>query len=97
MKPFRRKELVLSLIKDDLVNQKLVNQLNALDLDAGQYYLHLGSTIFRLMGIPDSPETEPLYDLYLRLGKQVQCMDLREPQGLETLAETIYAELRKWK
>ena len=36
------KELIISLIKDDLVNNKLLNGLMAIGLDPGNYFLHLG-------------------------------------------------------
>lgn len=43
--------LVLSLIKDDLINNKLINGLNTLGLSAGDYHLHLSETILNLIGL----------------------------------------------
>ena len=42
MKTKKEKEVILSLIKDDLVNHKLLLGLDALGLRAADYYLNIG-------------------------------------------------------
>lgn len=44
-----QKELIISLIKDNLVSMKLILGLNKLGLTADNFTLHLGDTIFKLM------------------------------------------------
>lgn len=46
------KHIIISLIKDDLTNYRLVSGLEALGLDSDCYSLCLGETIFKLMGFP---------------------------------------------
>ena len=46
METLNKKELIISLIRDNLINLKLVSGLNHMGLIADDYYLHLGDTIF---------------------------------------------------
>ena len=94
MKPKKQKELILSLIKDDLVNHKLLLGLDALGLRAADYYLNLGDTIFALMGFPETSDSDRVYELYLELTKKARFLSLSEPQNqLNQLAQEIYVEL----
>ena len=92
-------ELILSLIKDDLINNKLINGLNTLGLSAGDYHLHLSETILNLIGL--DIENDAIHDLYFSLTQQSETLDLtditnREKQ-LTRLATEIYSELLKQK
>ena len=92
-------ELILSLIKDDLINNKLINGLNTLGLSAGDYHLHLSETILNLIGL--DTENDAIHDLYFNLTQQSETLDLtditnREKQ-LTRLATKIYSELLKTK
>ena len=92
-------ELILSLIKDDLINNKLINGLNTLGLSAGDYHLHLSETILNLIGL--DTESDAIHDLYFNLTQQSETLDLtditnREKQ-LTRLATEIYSELLKQK
>lgn len=92
-------QLILSLIKDDLINNKLVNGLNTLGLGAGDYHLHLSETILNLIGL--DTENDAILNLYFNLTQQSQFLDLtdianREKQ-LTQLASEIYSVLLKQK
>jgi hypothetical protein len=91
MNPKAKKQLVLSLIKDDLINNKLVNALNDLGLDANQYALHLQEAVFQLMGIEATIANESIHQHYFELCRQISIQ--HNSLGLEQLAETIYAYL----
>jgi hypothetical protein len=94
-------QLVISLIKDDLINSKLVNGLNQLGLCASDYHLHLSETIFNLIGIDGAAEDDKLLDHYIQLSSAVQSVDLSDITGrdavVEKLVRTIYGELLQWK
>jgi hypothetical protein len=90
------KQLIISLIKDDLINSKLVNGLNQIGLDANKFYLHLPETIFEQMGIQDHKKKEVLLLRYTMLSEKMKAIDLNENYGgVEELAEEIYWEMRK--
>lgn len=94
MKPKKEKELILSLIKDDLISNKLLLGLDALGLRAADYYLQLSDTIFSLMDFPESSHSDRVFELYLDLTKKVRFVDISQSQNqLDELAREIYAEL----
>lgn len=94
MKAQQKKELILSLIKDDLINTKLVNGLNEMGLNADCYYLNLGDSIFKLMGFKEGEETDKVFDRYLELSEEAISMDISNSyQQVTDLAVKIYIEL----
>lgn len=90
----KQKRLILSLIKDDLINCKLVDALNAAGLNADVYLLNLSNTIFQLMGFEDSLESECIYEHYLHLTQRTKHIDiLKTRERFDELALEIYTEL----
>ena len=90
----KQKELILSLIKDDLTNCKLVNALNGAGLNAYDYSLNLSGTIFNLVGIDDLPTNVFIYKKYFGLTKKVNDINITEEQNnLDSLTEEIYSYL----
>lgn len=91
-----KRELILSLIKDDLTNLKLVYSLNALGLAADHYTLHAGSTVINLMKINATGlQWENIHDGYLERTRKVAQIDIQEsPLLLDALAKEIYGYLK---
>lgn len=95
-KKLNKKQLILSLIKDDLTNLKLVYSLNAIGLSADHYTLHAGSTVINLMNINASGlQWELIHDGYLERTRKVTHIDTQEsPALLDALAKEIYDYLK---
>jgi hypothetical protein len=94
MKEKNKKSIILTLIKDDLINNKLVNTFNDCGLNADDYCLHLGDTIFKLMDIKETSPNEVIYKNYLNLTKRAKYINIsQESDSLENLAEEIYSYL----
>lgn len=88
------KNLIISLIKDDLINTKLISGLENLGIDAGLYLLGISDAIFVLMGIADDKEGEELFEYYLNLREKVNIVDFAKSyDSLGEIADEIYAEL----
>jgi hypothetical protein len=87
----KQKELIIILIKDDLLYQGLINNFNAIGFYSEDYCLNLSETIFRILGIDTD---EPLFELYLN-----KCMRRAKPaifknrDLLEKYATEIYGML----
>lgn len=91
-------KIVISLIKDDLINSKLVNSLNEMGLNADNYFLHLKDTVFKLMGFEDDDESEEVFERYIELSKRVLYIDISNShKPIEDLALQIYVELSSRK
>lgn len=93
-----KQTLILSLIRDDLINLRLVHGLNALGLQADAYMLHLGETVLRLMGYPNTPATDAVYTRYYELTQRACEVDISQSHAaMDALAGEIYAVLQKGK
>jgi hypothetical protein len=91
MHPKKKKQLILSLIKDDLINAKLLRGLNKVGLDADKYCLFLSGTIFDLMGYPNTERSDEIFSEYIKLTERSDGIDIREtPNTLDGLAHEIY-------
>lgn len=94
MKTKKKEKLILSLIKDDLINAKLINFLNEAGLNADNYCLHLSDTIFKLMGFKDNEEAETIFERYMELSKKAMFVDISHSnKPMEVLALQIYTEI----
>ncbi len=93
------KDLIVSLIKDDLINNKLVSGLTDLGLCAGDYHLNLSETILTLLGL--ETEDDAINDLYFNFTQQCTALNLSDiatrDQQLTALATEIYSELLKFR
>ncbi len=87
-----QKELIISLIKDNLTNTRLVNGLDLLGMDSGNYYLNLSETIFKLIGI--TIDDEDFFEEYMDECRTVNNIDIfKHPELLNSLALSLYNKL----
>lgn len=87
-----QKEVIIRLIKDHLVNTRLINGLNNLGLCPDDYYLHLSDTIFKMIGISDGKDE--LFEAYLNWCSRIsQTEVLKDQKLLEKYANEIYLVL----
>ena len=94
-----KKELIIKLIKDDLINNKLIEGLNELGLEASHYHLYLSEVILEMIGFQiDNTNFEQVYQCYSKLASRVNAIDIRKQNGqMDELAEKVYEELFKLK
>lgn len=95
-KAIKSKELIISLIKDDLRNVRLISGLSELGLGSDKYYLQLNRTILLLMGFDKEQRDDELYDKYNRSTEKISGVDIfDQPELLNDLALEIYKLLLK--
>lgn len=89
------KELILSLIRDNLINTKLTSGLGDLGLIADDYTLNLGDTIFKLMGFSPSEHSDLIFEnVFITISEKVGQIDIRSSKDeLSLLSMEIYNEL----
>ncbi len=91
-------KLIVSLIKSDLINYKLVSGLNDLGLQAHDYLLYLSEFIFDLMEFPESEQSEQTFEQYLQRLQEVKDISIKNNhEPLDTLALDIYNDLNRHK
>ena len=94
MKAIEKKKLILSLIKDDLINAKLVHGLNEMGLIADPYFLQLSDTVFKLMGFKEGKKSDRAFERYMDLSKKATQVDISlSHKPMEKLALKIYKEI----
>ena len=95
----KTKTLVLSIIKDDLINTKLVYSLNELGLQADHYCLHASITVLKLLRIKATPQRwEKIYTDYLDMTRKVLQISIEEfPRQVDALALEIFDFLKQCK
>ena len=89
------KNLILSLIKDDLVYSQLLHGLADLGFDTSDYYLNLNEAIFALAGLSQEQVTEELRGKYLSCLERARFLGYppRASPNIEIAAQKIYSEL----
>ena len=89
------KELIISLIKDNLINTKLTSGLNDLGLIADDYTLNLGDTVFKLMGFQPSEQSDLIFEkVFITISEKVAQIDISSSKDeLTLLSMEIYNEL----
>lgn len=89
-----KKELIISLIKDNLKNTRLVIGLDKLGLDSCKYHLQLSDTVFKLIGFKSDEHEEKVFEEYVKASAKVSSIDIfTNPEKLESLANKIYENL----
>lgn len=95
MKIERKKELLVSLILDDLVHVRLVDGLIALGLQAEFYAHDVPFAVMELMGFNDAQQHRifPRYQLWQEHARHIDISNCNE--RMRNLAEHIYRMLDK--
>lgn len=94
----KNKNIIISLIKDDLIHTKLIHGLEALGLSALNYHLHLCETVFEIMGFPQDDSTQPALEYYLAELKKANRFNISgSHKAFDMLALSIYKELERRK
>lgn len=87
-------QLVQAMIRDDLVNYRLLNGLHELGLVTELYFLKMSQTVFDYLGIQGQVDYDGNYARYEEMKEEVMAFDLsREMDRVNQLAEKIYREL----
>lgn len=91
-----KEKLIISLIKDDLINSKLVNALTYAGLKADDYCLHLNQTVFELLGYEEDYYSDEVFELYHHMASTVDYINISENNdALDVLALDLYKLLKQ--
>lgn len=86
---------IISLIRNDLINNRLISGMNNLGLEADDYLLSLNDLVFELLKLEDTDEIrERFYDLYIHLMSDIVNYNAEDWQSeLNELSRKIYNKL----
>lgn len=90
-------ELLLSLIKDHITHNRLVNTMSAAEFDTEHYYLNISDTIFKLAALCDD-ENETRYNYYIECVDRINYFAVEKWQDeVGKLAAEILETIREWQ
>lgn len=86
------KELVLMLIRDDLVISKLMYGLTNLGIQADAYLIDISTAVFKLMGLEEeNKKNEAIYYAYVTLGTEINKTPIEDAhEVIENIALKMY-------
>ncbi len=84
------KEILISLIQDDIKNMLLINGLQSLNVDADYYTLNTSNVVFSLMELSTSKQIEEIHKRYFDLMKSNTDSGITD---LSVIAEKLYQYL----
>jgi hypothetical protein len=89
--------IVTNLIKQDLINWKMINLLQNMQVRADDYQLNLGSIIFEIMDLENRKDVDELFDKYVELSKPILKLSTSQSnRKIDVLASKIYEFLEEY-
>ena len=83
--------IVTSLIKQDLINWKMIHLLQNMQIRADDYQLDIGSIIFEMMDLEDREDVDEIFEKYLELSKPILKLSISQSnRKIDVLADKIY-------
>lgn len=96
-KPFiSNKTIVTDLIKQDLINYKMIDSLRDIQINAEDYTLDIGRIVFEIMDVEEREDVDDIFEKYVELSKPVLEMNASQSnKEIDLLASEMYDYLEK--
>ena len=90
------KTIVTNLIKQDLINWKMIHSLQKVQVRADDYQLDIGSIIFEMMNLENRKDVDEIFEKYMELSKPILKLSVSQSnRKIDVLASKIYDYLEK--
>lgn len=90
------KVIVTNLIKQDLINWKMINLLQKMQIRADDYQLDIGSIIFEIMDLNNLENVDEIFEKYVELSRPVLKINVdQQNRKINLLASKIYDYLEQ--
>jgi len=91
------KTIIINLIKQDLVNWKMINLLQKMQVRADDYQLDIGSIIFEIMDLSNRENVDEIFDKYVEMSRPVLKLIVGQSnREIDALAAKIYDYLEQF-
>ena len=88
--------IVTNLIKQDLINWKMINLLQNMQVRADDYQLDIGSIIFEMMNLNDREDVDEIFEKYVEMSRPILKLIVGQSnKKIDLLAAKIYDYLEK--
>ena len=86
--------IIINLIKQDLINWKMINMLQNMQVRADDYQLDIGSIIFEMMDLENRKDVDEIFEKYVELSKPILKLSASQSnRKIDVLAFKIYIYL----
>lgn len=83
--------IIINLIKQDLINCKMINSLQKMQIRADDYQLDISSIIFEMMDLEDREDVDEIFEKYVELSKPILKLSASlSNRKIDVLASKIY-------
>lgn len=91
------KTIVINLIKQDLINWKMINLLQKMQIHADDYQLDIGSIILEMMNLENRKDADEIFDKYVEMSKPMLKLTIGQSnRKIDALAVKIYDYLEQF-
>ncbi|MGV3611698.1 MAG: hypothetical protein ACO1N0_12150 [Fluviicola sp.] len=88
--------IVTNLIKQDLINWKMINLLQNMQIYADDYQLDIGSIIFEIMDLNNLENVDEIFEKYVEMSKPILKARANQSNNkIDMLTAKIYDYLEK--
>lgn len=85
------RDTITNLIKQDLLNWKMISSLQKMQIHATHYQLDIGSIIFEMMDLNNRKNVDELFEKYIEMSKPVLKLTADQSnRKIDLLASKIY-------
>ena len=91
------KTIIINLIKQDLVNWKMINSLQKMQIRADDYQLDISSIIFEIMELNNRENVDEIFENYVEMSRPViKLIVAQSNKKIDVLASKIYDYLEQY-
>ena len=88
--------IIINLIKQDLINWKMINLFQKMQVRADDYQLDISSIIFEIMDLENRKDVDEIFEKYMELSKPVLRLSASlSNRKIDVLASKIYDYLEE--
>lgn len=89
--------IITNLIKQDLINWKMINLLQNMQVRADDYQLDIGSIIFEIMNLDNRENVDEIFEKYVEMSKPMLKLIVGQSnRKIDLLASKIYDYLEQY-
>jgi hypothetical protein len=91
------KTIIINLIKQDLINWKMINSLQKMQIRADDYQLDIGSIIFEILDLNNREDVDEIFEKYVEISRPMLKLIVGQSyKKIDALAAKIYDYLAQF-
>ena len=89
--------IIINLIKQDLINWKMIHSLQKVQVRVDDYQLDIGSIIFEIMDLENRKDVDEIFEKYVEMSRPILKLTANQSnKKIDILASKIYDFLEQF-